>query len=106
MFDFAGKSVLITGGTSGIGRAIALAFSQTGAQVIAAGLPGTDILPPAVSTVQLDVRDAPGIDRLCSSLQKLDVLVNAAGVIRRDDEFQPEVFAQVLDINLTGTMRM
>jgi len=39
-------------------------------------------------------------------LTSLDVLVNSAGVIRRAEEFDPEVFARVLDINLTGTMRM
>jgi len=33
------------------------------------------------------------------------VLVNAAGVINRDDEYRPEVFARVVDVNLTGTMR-
>ena len=35
-----------------------------------------------------------------------DSLVNCAGIIRRDDEFGMEVFEQVLDVNLTGTMRM
>jgi NAD(P)-dependent dehydrogenase (short-subunit alcohol dehydrogenase family) len=35
----------------------------------------------------------------------LDVLVNCAGIIRRVEEHDPEIFAQVIDINLTGTMR-
>jgi NAD(P)-dependent dehydrogenase (short-subunit alcohol dehydrogenase family) len=41
-----------------------------------------------------------------SGISDLDILVNAAGVIRRDEEFDPGTFADVLDINLTGTMRM
>ena len=42
---------------------------------------------------------------MLAGFESLDVLVNAAGVIRRDLEHDPEVFADVLDINLTGTMR-
>lgn len=43
--------------------------------------------------------------RLVESLPRLDVLVNCAGVIRRHAEHDPAVFAEVLAINLTGTMR-
>jgi NAD(P)-dependent dehydrogenase (short-subunit alcohol dehydrogenase family) len=62
--------------------------------VVAAGLP------------ELDVRDAESIERVMADIEGLDVLVNAAGMIRRDDEFRIDVFEQVLDVNLTGTMRM
>jgi NAD(P)-dependent dehydrogenase (short-subunit alcohol dehydrogenase family) len=54
----------------------------------------------------LDVADAKAVQSVVSSLPELHVLVNAAGVIRRDEEFDPVVFAGVLDINLTGTMRV
>jgi 2-dehydro-3-deoxy-D-gluconate 5-dehydrogenase len=94
MLRFDGKRVLVTGGTSGIGHAIARAFELAGAHVTAAGLP------------ELDVRDAASIDRLMADIEGLDVLVNAAGMIRRDDEFQIDVFQDVLDVNLTGTMRV
>ena len=95
MQSFAGKSVLVTGGTSGIGQAIACVFLNAGAEVIAAGLPtGFDVSVPS------------SIRALFDTVGALDILVNAAGIIERDREFEPEVFAHVLDVNLTGTMRV
>jgi NAD(P)-dependent dehydrogenase (short-subunit alcohol dehydrogenase family) len=54
----------------------------------------------------LDVRDPAAIATLVARLPRLDIVVNAAGVIRRDAEHDPAVFAEVLDVNLTGTMRL
>lgn len=97
---------LVTGGTSGIGLAIARGFAGAGYSVTAAGL-GT--LPEAEENLTfqiLDVTDTSAIKDLAARHDRLDVLVNAAGVIRRGDELEPDVFAQVVDINLNGTMRM
>ncbi|MCA2966990.1 MAG: SDR family oxidoreductase [Acidobacteriaceae bacterium] len=93
MFDFSGKTAVVTGGTSGIGAAIAAAFASAGARVVAAGLP------------DFDVTDDNGVEALFAGLDRVDFLVNAAGVIRRDEEYTIPVFQQVLDINLTGAMR-
>jgi len=93
MFDFSGKTAVVTGGTSGIGAAIVAAFESAGAKAVAAGLPG------------FDVTDDAAVEALFAGLDRVDFLVNAAGVIRRDAEFEIPVFQQVLDINLTGAMR-
>ena len=93
MFDFSGKTAVVTGGTSGIGAAIAAAFASAGARVVAAGLP------------DFDVTDDAAVEALFAGLDRVDFLVNAAGVIRRDEEYTIPVFQQVLDINLTGAMR-
>ncbi len=98
--------MLVTGGTSGIGFSIALAFAEAGAQVVAAGLPGDLKAHSNVRTAVLDVRDDAAVRAIVLGMDGLDVLVNAAGVIRRDEEFDPQVFADVLDVNLTGTLRL
>ena len=107
MFDFSGKSVLVTGGTSGIGLAVSHAFSACGAAVVAAGLPAD--APAAalgVHFVHLDVTDNDSVEQLIATLSALHVLVNAAGIVRRDEEFSLDVFSEVLDVNLTGAMRV
>ena len=101
------KTALVSGGRSGIGAAIAGALAQRlGMRVIAAGLPAPSADPPAVEAVDLDVRDPAGVARLVAGLDRLDVLVNAAGIIRRSAEHDPDVFAEVVDVNLVGMMRL
>lgn len=103
---FAGRQIVVVGGTSGIGLAVAEAFAQLGGTVTAAGLLGEPLAArPGITIHDLDVTDRTAVDGLFAERPRLDVLVNCAGVIRRDDEFDPEIFADVLDVNLTGTMR-
>lgn len=106
MLDFRGKWALVAGGTSGIGRAIGQAFSVAGANVIAAGLASNEGLPSPIRTEILDITDTAAVDELIGSMSDIDIVVNAAGIIRRDEEFDLEVFTHVLDVNLVGAMRV
>lgn len=109
---FRNRRVLVLGGTSGIGLSAAQAFRHLGAQVLATGASEAEKRTAAEANVSagiefasLDVRDGSAIEALMAGLERLDILVNAAGVIRRDAEHDPEVFADTIAINLTGTMR-
>ena len=106
MVDFTGKRVLVTGGTSGIGHAISEAFSIAGADVLAIGLASGESLRIPIQTEILDITDPNAVDNLVSGLPALHVVVNAAGIIRRDEEFSLDIFDKVLDVNLTAVMRV
>ncbi|MFA7437073.1 SDR family NAD(P)-dependent oxidoreductase [Castellaniella sp.] len=103
---FSGRYALVAGGTRGIGAAVANHLAALGATVVAGGLDDTDgSLASGIRVVHLDVADGASVQKAFSSLDRLDILVNCAGIIRRSDEHQPEVFERVLAINLTGSMR-
>ncbi len=112
-FNFTNKVALITGGVSGIGAAASLAFKRAGASVIACGVTEQEILAAKVNPdfagiriEALNVRDDDAVKRLIGSLDQLDFVVNSAGIIRRAAEHDPETFAEVIDVNLTGGMRV
>jgi NAD(P)-dependent dehydrogenase (short-subunit alcohol dehydrogenase family) len=108
-----GQKALVTGGTQGIGAAVALQLAAMGAQVIAAGLPPAEgwnedhpLSAAGIRLTELDVSDAQSVSQLFSGLDQLDILVNCAGIIRRGAEHDLDVFEQVIAVNLTGTMRV
>jgi NAD(P)-dependent dehydrogenase (short-subunit alcohol dehydrogenase family) len=111
-FDFAGTSVLVTGGTSGIGLATAAAFAAAGAEVTVTGTRGApedyDRDLSAFAFRQLDLRDGAAVDALAAARDSLDVLVNNAGANFPDgrDEWDPEGFSAALDLNVEGAMRL
>ena len=110
---FQGRHALVTGGTSGIGAAIAEGFLALGANVLATGATEAEIHAasqnPALQGAQfatLDVRDGKAVSTVVDALPWLHHVVNCAGVIRRGQELEPDVFADVVDVNLTGSMRV
>ena len=104
------RSVLVTGGTSGIGAGIATAFAALGDRVTVTGATAAEVAAAAgragITAQVLDVRDNDAVAALVASLGALHVLVNCAGVIRRGAEHDPAVFADTVDINLNGTLRV
>jgi NAD(P)-dependent dehydrogenase (short-subunit alcohol dehydrogenase family) len=112
-FDFTGRTALVTGGVSGIGATTSLAFKRAGANVIACGLTDQELAAAranpdfaGIDVRRLDVTDLGAVNALVGGLASLDYVVNSAGTIRRGAEHQPEVFDQVIDVNLNGGMRV
>jgi len=107
-----GRVALVTGGSSGIGRAIAAALAEEGCAVTATGLSEAEVAAcresrPPFDVAGLDVADQAAVERLVAGFDRLDVLVNCAGIILRGGaEFELAGFQRVLDVNLSGTMRM
>jgi NAD(P)-dependent dehydrogenase (short-subunit alcohol dehydrogenase family) len=109
---FAGKHVLVSGGSSGIGLAVARGFAAAGAEVIATGTSEAkleaDRADPnyrGIAFSTLDVRKSSDIKTFMHQLPALDVLINAAGVARPVAEFDEETYLSVIDINLNSVMR-
>jgi NAD(P)-dependent dehydrogenase (short-subunit alcohol dehydrogenase family) len=104
------RKVIITGGARGIGWGIANAMLEAGYMVTVTGLTQKEIesVPARQHTValQLDVTSDAEVKALFARFDSLDVLVNCAGIIMRGAEYDIEIFKKVVDVNLTGTMRM
>jgi NAD(P)-dependent dehydrogenase (short-subunit alcohol dehydrogenase family) len=91
---------LITGAAGGIGGALVAGFRAAGYDVIAADRVEGD------GVSKLDVTDMAAVSAFAARFDRLAVLINGAGVVRRSAEYNPAVFADVLDINLIGAMRL
>lgn len=115
-----GKSAVVIGGTSGIGRAIALGFATEGADVIATSRDESKVeavteeleeLGATTAAVTCDVRDPESLsdlhDTARETLGHVDVLVNSAGTVARDalTELSEDDWARDIDVLLTGIYR-
>jgi NAD(P)-dependent dehydrogenase (short-subunit alcohol dehydrogenase family) len=110
---FAGKRVLVSGATSGIGLAIAQGFARLGAEVTATGTSAAklegirkDAANKGIRFDTLDVRDKAAVEAFVGKLPGLDVLVNAQGIARPDAEWEEDTYLDVIDVNLNSAMRL
>ena len=78
-----------------VSGAIAEAFAVAGGEVLALGLACDETLPVPIRTAILDITDGEAVDALVNGLTTLDVDMNAAGIIRRVDEFELDIFGRV-----------
>ena len=120
LFDLSGRVAVVTGGTTGLGYAIAIGLAEAGADVVASSrraeqveMVAGEIEALGRRTVRLtsDVTDRGSLEALrdvvVAEFGKVDILVNAAGVTHKAptlEETEAE-WARVLDTNLTGTDR-
>ena len=117
LFSVQDQVVLVSGGSRGIGRAIARGFAQRGARVIITGRDAQTLKATAaeigtqhnpVATHACDVAKSADIETLVASVRsdfsRIDTLVNVAGVNRRKpvEEMSEADYVQILDINLKG----
>jgi NAD(P)-dependent dehydrogenase (short-subunit alcohol dehydrogenase family) len=99
-----GRTAFVSGGANGIGAGIAAGLRAAGAEVIVGDIAGA---PEGQRRyVRIDVADPGSVAAAFDGIERLDILVNAAGIIRRTDEYELDVFQQVLAVNLTGAMRL
>ncbi len=120
LFDLTGRVAVVMGGTSGIGRTLALGLAEAGADVVAAGR--REALVNEVSgeieklgrrslRQPVDASSQQSIDALRDTVLKqfgrIDILINAAGQIFRKPtmDIQENEWNTLLDVNLTGTLR-
>jgi len=121
LFDLTGKNALVTGGTHGIGMALATGLANAGANIIV-----NDMFPEKlesakeeyakngidIHTYVLNVTDEAAVESAIPVIEKevgpIDILVNNAGIIKRIPilEMSADDFRQVLDVNLTGQFIM
>jgi gluconate 5-dehydrogenase len=121
LFDLTGKNALITGGTHGLGMAIATGLAEAGATIVINDV-FQDKLESAretyaksgieVHTYQLDVTDEQAVNETVPVIENevgpIDILVNNAGIIKRIPilDMKASEFRQVLDVDLTGPFIM
>ena len=120
LFDLNGRVAVVMGGTSGIGRAIALGFAQSGADVVATGRRAENVAEAAGEIekagkksirLTVDAGNRESIDALRDAVLQefghVDILVNSAGQIFRKPtvDITEGEWNNLMNVNLTGTLR-
>jgi NAD(P)-dependent dehydrogenase (short-subunit alcohol dehydrogenase family) len=120
LFDLSGRVAVVVGGTSGIGKTMALGLADAGADVVATGRRGAEVASAAAEIekrgrrslkVETDVTKRESLqsllDQTVKAFGKVDILVNCAGRTKRVPtlEMADEDWNAILETNLTGTLR-
>ena len=120
LFDLSGRNAVIVGGTSGIGRTLALGLADAGANVVSVGR-RRELVDEVAGEIErrgrrtlrmaADVQDPAALEavriRMLETLGSIDVLVCAAGVTKRVPtlEMADEDWRQIMETNVTGVLR-
>ena len=120
LFDLSGRVAVVTGGTTGLGHAIALGMAEAGADVVASAR-RLDLVEKAAAEIEAlgrrslrvtsDVLDRASLaalhDAVIQEFGKVDILVNAAGITHKGPTLEVEEadWLRVMETNLTGTLR-
>jgi NAD(P)-dependent dehydrogenase (short-subunit alcohol dehydrogenase family) len=120
MFSLAGKYAVVVGGTSGIGRAIALGLASAGANVAASSRSQQAVntlancleaLGSKTLRISSDVLDRGSLqhlhDAVLSAFGRIDILVNSAGITKKIPtiDCSEELWQSIMNVNLNGTLR-
>jgi NAD(P)-dependent dehydrogenase (short-subunit alcohol dehydrogenase family) len=120
LFDLTGRVAVVTGGTTGLGHAIAIGLAEAGADVVPSSRRQAEVDKTATEIEALgrrslrvtsDVLDRSSIqalhDAILAAFGKVDILVNAAGITAKSPTLQTEEsgWTRVIETNLTGTLR-
>ena len=120
LFDLTGRTAVVVGGTSGIGRTLALGLAEAGADVVASGR-RIELVKDVAAEIQkrgrrtlsiaADVSEIASLDRLrdecLEAFGKVDILLAVAGMTKKSPtlEMDEADWQRVIDTNLTGTLR-
>ena len=120
LFDLTGRTAVVVGGTSGIGRTLALGLADAGADVVASGR-RIELVKDVAAEIQkrgrrtlsiaADVSEIASLDRLrdecLEAFGKVDILLAVAGMTKKSPtlEMDEAYWQRVIDTNLTGTLR-
>jgi NAD(P)-dependent dehydrogenase (short-subunit alcohol dehydrogenase family) len=104
-----GFRAVVIGGAGGIGQPIVELFAELGASVTATAVNEAELAASRLNGCDritlkvLDVADDDAVERLAGEFNRLDALINCAGILRRDREYERTTFRKIIDVNLTGT---
>lgn len=114
MFDLTGKVALVTGSSRGIGKGIALALAEAGADIIVNCVGAVEAAEAVAEEIRAmgrkawvkvaDVSDEEQVKAMFADIEKLDILVNNAGTSQDKDifEIEKEDWDRIIRINLTS----